>query len=184
VCYLPQRAKLFNGTLTENLRYGNSWTSREWLAEAAEIADLGSVIAKLPQGWLQNLGPGGELLSGGERQRVAIARAILQCPKILVLDEATSEIDSISEQIVFERINAALPETTIIVISHRLSTLGWVDRILVLKDGEIIDEGTHNSLFGTNALYTELYTQGGPVKELDTSSGAVPAPGKLAVNGH
>jgi ABC-type multidrug transport system fused ATPase/permease subunit len=142
------------------------------------------VIAKLPQGWSHNLGPGGELLSGGERQRVAIARAVLQRPKVLILDEATSEIDSISEQVVCERLNALLPETTIIVISHRLCSLRWVDRILVLKDGEIVDEGTHDSLFGNNVLYTELYMQGGPVKQLDSLPAAMPLSGKLAVSGN
>jgi|SRR5579864_1525179 len=183
VCYLPQRAKLFNGSLADNLRYGNAWTSFERIAEAAEVADLGPVIAKLPQEWKQNLGPGGELLSGGERQRVAIARAVLQRPKVLILDEATSEIDSISEQIVYERLNAALPDTTIIAISHRLCSLGWVDRILVLSDGEIVDQGRHDSLFGTNALYTDLYKQGNPVDQMQHSPGSIPPSCKLAVGG-
>jgi len=159
VCYVPQRAKLFNGTMLENLRYGSPWCSDDEFKKAAGIAELTPVISKLPKGWSQPLGPGGELLSGGERQRVALARAILQRPKILILDEATSEMDSFIEQVIWERLNEQLKDVTIIAISHRLSSLGWVDRILVLSNGEISEIGTHETLYGTNAVYTVLYNQ-------------------------
>jgi ABC-type bacteriocin/lantibiotic exporter with double-glycine peptidase domain len=159
VCYVPQRAKLFNGNMIENLRYGQPWCSDEELREAAQIAELMPVISKLPRGWTQPLGPGGEQLSGGERQRVAIARAILQRPKVLILDEATSEMDSVIEQIIWERLNRHLKDVTIIAISHRLASLSWVNRILVLSNGEIAETGTHETLYRANAVYTVLYNQ-------------------------
>lgn len=159
VCYVPQRAKLFSGSLRDNLRYGYPQATESELLRAAEMAGLLSVIAKLPHGWEQLLGPGGELLSGGERQRVAIARAILRNPKLLILDEATSEIDSLTELRIFDELNLRLADTTMLLISHRLNALTWVDRIAVLEEGRIIALGNHISLYGTNPLYTQLYDQ-------------------------
>lgn len=160
VCYVPQRAKLFSGSLRDNLKYGNSQATELQLQRATEIADLLPVISKLPNGWEQMLGPGGELLSGGERQRVAIARAILQHPRLLILDEATSEVDSRSERKIFRQLNDYLADTTMILISHRLSALSWVDQIMVLDEGRAIGFGNHNVLYGRNSLYTQLYDQG------------------------
>jgi ABC-type multidrug transport system fused ATPase/permease subunit len=159
VCYVPQRAKLFNDSLKNNLRYGCPGATEPELLLAAEMAGLMPVLAKLSQGWNQPLGPGGELLSGGERQRVAIARAILQRPRLLILDEATSEIDSLTELRIFEGLDKRLADTTLLLISHRLNALSWVDRIAVLADGRISGLGNHASLYGVNTLYTQLYDQ-------------------------
>jgi ABC-type multidrug transport system fused ATPase/permease subunit len=159
VCYVPQRAKLFNASLKNNLCYGCPEATEPELLLAAEMAGLMPVLAKLPQGWNHLLGPGGELLSGGERQRVAIARAILQRPRLLILDEATSEIDSLTELRIFEELNQRLADTTLVLISHRLNAVSWVDRIAVLADGRISGLGSHASLYGVNALYTQLYDQ-------------------------
>ena len=90
---------------------------------------------------------------------MAVARAILQRPKVLILDEATSEMDSVIEQIIWERLNRHLKDVTIIAISHRLASLNWVDRILVLSNGEIAETGTHETLYGANQVYTVLYNQ-------------------------
>lgn len=160
VCYVPQRARLFSGSLRDNLKYGNSQATELQLQSAAEIAELLPVISKLPHGWEQMLGPSGELLSGGERQRVAIARAVLQCPRLLILDEATSEVDSRAEQTIFRQLNKHLADTTMIFISHRLSALSWVDQIMVLDDGRAVGFGNHDILYGRNILYTQLYDQG------------------------
>lgn len=159
VCYVPQRAKLFNDTLERNLLLGNPRAKPTAVREAAEISGLLPVIAKLPLGWSQMLGPGGELLSGGERQRVAIARAILRQPRFLILDESTSEVDSLVEQALFERLEEHLFGTTIVAITHRLAALGWVDRIIVLDEGGIVQAGTHDELYRSQGLYTMLYDQ-------------------------
>jgi subfamily B ATP-binding cassette protein MsbA len=166
ICYVPQRAKLFNDTLESNLLFGNPRTTRDLLKKAAAIAGLLPVIEKLPDGWSQKLGPSGELLSGGERQRVAIARAILRNPRVLILDESTSELDSLTEQALFERLNEYLPQTTIIIISHRLTALSWVDRIFVMDQGRIVEEGTHDELSIHGRLYIMLYNQDPEITEV------------------
>jgi ABC-type multidrug transport system fused ATPase/permease subunit len=158
ICYVPQRAKLFNDTLENNVLFGNPRATQDQVRKAAAIAGLLPVVEKLPLGWSQKLGPGGELLSGGERQRVAIARALLRNPRVLILDESTSEVDSLIEQSIFMRLDEYFPRTTIIVITHRLAALSWVDRIVVMDRGRIIEEGTHNELSLNNGLYITLYS--------------------------
>jgi ABC-type multidrug transport system fused ATPase/permease subunit len=159
VCYVPQRAMLFDGTLRDNLKYGNPRATASQLHEAMRIAGLLPVVAKLPRQLDEAIGPGGGLLSGGERQRVAIARALLQRPGLLILDEATSEIDSLVEQQIFEQLHLAFPDTTMILISHRLAALVWVDRVVFLSDGQVADAGPHDQLYGRNTLYMQLHDQ-------------------------
>jgi ABC-type bacteriocin/lantibiotic exporter with double-glycine peptidase domain len=130
VCYLPQHAVLFNLTMEENISLGNPNATTEAVREAAEAMSLLPVVHRLPGGWDEPLGPAGALLSGGERQRVALARALLQRPRMLILDESTAELDAPTERDVLRRLNALLPDTTLIIISHRLPSLTWVDEIL------------------------------------------------------
>ena len=157
VNYLPQHAILFDANLRDNVRLGNPFASWQQLCDAADVAGLTTVIERLPAGWSESLGPGGECLSGGERQRVAIARAILQKPRLLILDESTGQLDSPTERAVLEGLDAALSQTTLIVISHRLSAISWVDQIVVMKDGSISEIGTHTQLYRSGGLYTRMY---------------------------
>jgi ABC-type bacteriocin/lantibiotic exporter with double-glycine peptidase domain len=157
LAYLPQHPLLFDCSLEQNLRLASPCASKEDLDHAADLAELSRVVAKLPFGWRQPLGPGGNLLSGGERQRVAIARTLLQKPRILVLDEATSALDASAERVILERLNRLLPDTTIILITHRLSAITWVDRIVVLEGGRIVESGSHSEIYHGGGTYSHLY---------------------------
>ena len=156
VSFVPQEAPIFDATLLENLRYGNPKASDSALESVIQITQLENVIARLPLGWNEPVGPRGGKLSGGERQRVALARALLQRPQIIVLDESTSALDAITEQNLFEAMSEVSQETITIVISHRLSTIMWADRIVVIDRGRVIAEGSHSSLYETNLSYRLL----------------------------
>ncbi len=157
VCYLMQDAVLFDRTLKENLLLGNPNATEQELIQAIEIADLRTVLDRLPLGWETAVGPRGSTLSGGERQRVAIARAVLQNPSVIVLDESTSALDAPSEQTVFRNLNRYFSKQTIVVISHRMSALTWVDRFVVLAEGTIGEQGRHDQLIRRRGLYERLY---------------------------
>jgi subfamily B ATP-binding cassette protein MsbA len=141
VIFVPQDPVLFDVTLRENLLYGNTQASNEELERVARLAQLESLIRKLPNGWNEPLGPRGNRLSGGERQRVALARALLQRPKILILDECTSALDALTESRVLEGLDGFLQNVTTIVISHRPLPTRWADRVIHLKHGRISDGG-------------------------------------------
>ncbi len=157
VCYLMQDTVLFDRTLRENLLLGNPNATEQQLIQAIEIADLRTVVDRLPLGCETPVGPRGGTLSGGERQRVAIARAVLQNPSVIVLDESTSALDAPSEQRVFRNLNRYFSKQTILVISHRISALTWVDRIVVLAEGIIGEQGPHDQLVRCRGLYERLY---------------------------
>jgi ABC-type multidrug transport system fused ATPase/permease subunit len=160
VCYVPQNPVLFFGSIRENLLFANPGASQAQLHEAVEVAQLRSVLERLPDGLATELGPDAASLSGGERQRLAIARALLRQSPILILDESTSALDSPTEQSVFHAI-ASLPTIeTIVVISHRLHSLTWVDRLVLLNAGRIAALGTHSSLYHESSLYRDLYDKG------------------------
>jgi ABC-type multidrug transport system fused ATPase/permease subunit len=159
ICYLPQDAVLFTGTLRENLLFGNRTATESELAFAMEIAELQPVLSVLPGGLSGSLGPGGLQLSSGERQRVAIARAMLQHPRLMILDEATSFIDGNTEHRILSRLTESLKTTTLIVISHHLSALYWAQEIFVLDRGTLVDRGQHAWLCATNGLYTQLFSR-------------------------
>jgi ABC-type multidrug transport system fused ATPase/permease subunit len=148
---------LFNGTARENLRYGRLDATDEEIIEAAKAARIHEFLASLPQGYDTQLGERGVKLSGGQRQRLSIARTILKDPKILILDEATSSVDSEVESLIQEALEELMKNRTTIVIAHRLSTIKNADRIIAIKDGRIVEEGSHDELMAKKGLYAYLY---------------------------
>ncbi len=154
---VPQDVVLFNDTLRANIAYGRPDASQAELDEAADRAQLGEFIAKLPDGWETRVGERGLKLSGGEKQRVGIARVILNNPAILVLDEATSALDSATEQAVQDALEAASEGRTTLMVAHRLSTVQSADEIIVLDEGRIIERGPHQALLEMDGKYTDMW---------------------------
>lgn len=157
VAVVPQEPLLFHRTLKENIAYGNPAASEEQIVEAAKLAQAYDFISALPAGYETTVGERGVKLSGGERQRVAIARAILKNAPILVLDEATASLDSESEVAIQKALHELMQGKTVIAIAHRLSTLREMDRIIVLDQGQIAEEGTHDELIKKGGIYAELW---------------------------
>lgn len=157
VSYVPQESVLFHRTISENISYGKPNANKKEIIEAAKRAHAHEFIEKLPYGYDTLVGERGVKLSGGERQRVAIARAMLKDAPILILDEATSSLDSISEKYIQSAFDELMKGKTTIVIAHRLSTIQKMDRIIVLDEGEIIEEGTHKELLEKNGQYANLW---------------------------
>jgi len=155
---VPQDTVLFNDTLRENIRYGNTEASEHQIDEAIELAHLSNFIEQLPEGGETKVGERGLKLSGGEKQRVAIARTILKRPPILVFDEATSSLDSGSEKSILEAINSIAEEHTSLSIAHRLSTVIDADKIIVMGQGRILEQGTHQDLLTKQGTYAKLWT--------------------------
>lgn len=148
---------LFSGTIADNIRYGRAEATHEDMVVAAKAANAHEFIEKLPQGYETWLGERGVQLSGGQRQRIAIARVILKNPRILILDEATSALDTESERLVQEALDHLMENRTCIVIAHRLSTIINADKILVLKQGRIAEQGRHEDLLKQGGLYNTLH---------------------------
>lgn len=154
---VPQDVILFGGTIRENIAYGKPGATEEEIIAAAQKANAMDFILSFPEGLSTVVGERGVKLSGGQRQRIAIARAILKDPAILVLDEATSSLDAESEKLVQEALDELMKNRTTIIIAHRLATIRSVDKIYVLKDGQIIESGTHQELLSLdNGLYSSL----------------------------
>ena len=153
---VSQDAILFNDTVGNNIAYGRPWASREEITAAAKAANAHDFIMRLPKGYDSVIGERGGMLSAGEKQRISIARAIVKDPPILILDEATSSLDAESEFAVQQALERVMEGRTTLVIAHRLSTVVGADRILVLKDGQIIESGSHNELLKTGGYYASL----------------------------
>ncbi|MFO1461856.1 MAG: ABC transporter transmembrane domain-containing protein [Verrucomicrobiota bacterium] len=143
---VPQEVLLFGGTVEENIRYGKPEATRDEVIAAARLAACHEFIERFPEGYQTRVGDRGVKLSGGQRQRIAIARALLKDPAILILDEATSSLDSGSEQLIQQALSVLLKDRTAFVIAHRLSTIRQVDRIYVIEDGAVTESGTHDEL--------------------------------------
>jgi len=155
---VTQESILFNGTILENIRYGNLDSPDNDVIKAAQKANAHTFIKKFKDEYNTIIGDRGILLSGGQRQRLAIARVILQNPRILILDEATSSLDNENERAIQEAITRISKNLTTFVIAHRLSTIQHANKILVINNGQIIQEGTHKELLRKNGLYKKLYT--------------------------
>jgi len=154
---VTQETYLFYDTIRANLLYANPGASEAQIVEAAKAANIHDFITDLPDGYDTVVGERGYRLSGGERQRIAIARVILMDPRILVLDEATSALDSISEALVQEALQRVMAGRTSLVIAHRLSTILSADTILVMGEGKVVEQGSHEELLGRGGLYGELF---------------------------
>jgi len=159
LCYLPQEAVLFDRSFKENLLLANPKASEEELREAVHISLLEDVVANLKNGWDTPLGPRGGKLSGGEKQRLAVARAILQKPELILLDESTSAVDVPGERLIFQNLRRHFRNRTMVFISHRVPALEWVDRIVVLDQGVIREQGTHEQLMRRHGLYRVLHSK-------------------------
>ena len=147
---------LFNGSIYDNIAYGRDTAKEEDVYAAAKAARADEFIRAMPEGYRTRIGERGARLSGGQKQRIAIARAILRDTPVLILDEATSAVDNETEEQIREAIRAAASDRTVLVIAHRLSTVRDADRILVLDNGKIAEDGTHEQLLTQNGIYANL----------------------------
>jgi len=155
--YVLQETVLFRGTIRDNIAYGRAGATQDEILEAAKLANADEFIARMPHGYDTLVGDRGETLSGGQRQRIGIARAIIRNNPILILDEPTAALDTESERAVIEALDRLMRGRTVITIAHRLSTIRNCDKILVLKDGVVAEEGTHDELLALGGVYADLY---------------------------
>ena len=155
--FVPQDTVLFNDTIYENIRYGRIDSSDKEIQKAIKLAHLDTFISQLPEGENTIVGERGLKLSGGEKQRVAIARTILKNPSIFVFDEATSSLDSESEKLILDAVNEISKDKTSLIIAHRLSTIANADKIIVLENGKIVEQGNHEYLLSISGRYHDLW---------------------------
>ena len=152
-----QEVMLFDDTILENIRYGKVDATEEQILRASKMAEADEFIQELPEKYNRKVGQNGIRLSGGQRQRIAIARAILYDAPILLLDEATSSLDPISEKLIKDALNSLMKNRTSIIIAHRLSTIIHCDKIVVISNGRVVEEGSHKELLEKNGAYSNLY---------------------------
>jgi subfamily B ATP-binding cassette protein MsbA len=157
IALVNQQITLFNDTLYNNISYGRSDVSRDDIITAAKLAYADDFIRQLPQGYETRVGDNGVLLSGGQRQRIAIARAILKDAPILILDEATSALDSESERYIQAALLQVMKNRTTLVVAHRLSTIKRADKIIVMHEGRLVEQGRHDELLALGGYYANLY---------------------------
>ncbi len=171
IALIPQDPILFHRTLRENISYGKPDATEEAIIAAAQLAQCDEFIRQIPGGYEAKVGERGTKLSGGEKQRIAIARAILVDAPILILDEATSSLDSVTEKYIQKSLEKLMENRTTIVIAHRLSTLFRMDRILVFDQGKIVEEGSHSTLMDTHGLYAKMWNMqvGGFLPDLQST---------------
>jgi ABC-type multidrug transport system fused ATPase/permease subunit len=170
IAYVLQETVLFHGTVADNIAYGKGSATREEIVAAAKLANADEFIAKMPQGYDTMVGDRGETLSGGQRQRIGIARAIIRDNPILILDEPTAALDTESERLVIDALTTLMKGRTVITIAHRLSTIRDSDKIVVLRDGLLTEEGNHDELMARGGVYAELYQAQFEKTPLDAAS--------------
>jgi subfamily B ATP-binding cassette protein MsbA len=156
--YVLQETVLFRGTVRDNIAYGRDGATDEEIVEAAKLANADEFISRMPNGYQSFVGDRGDTLSGGQRQRIGIARAIIRNNPILILDEPTAALDTESERLVIEALERLMKGRTVLTIAHRLSTIRDADKIIVLKDGVVAEQGSHDQLLALGGTYAELYS--------------------------
>jgi ABC-type multidrug transport system fused ATPase/permease subunit len=170
IAYVLQETVLFHGTVADNIAYGKGSATREEIMAAAKLANADEFVARMPQGYDTMVGDRGDTLSGGQRQRIGIARAIIRDNPILILDEPTAALDTESERLVIDALTTLMKGRTVITIAHRLSTIRDADKIVVLKDGLLAEEGSHDELMARGGVYAELYQAQFEKAALDAAS--------------
>jgi ABC-type multidrug transport system fused ATPase/permease subunit len=156
--YVLQETVLFRGTVRDNIAYGRAGATHDEIVEAAKLANADEFIARMPNGYDTFVGDRGDTLSGGQRQRIGIARAIIRNNPILILDEPTAALDTESERLVIQALERLMKGRTVLTIAHRLSTIRDADKIIVLKDGVVAEQGTHDQLLALGGTYAQLYS--------------------------
>ena len=163
-----QKNQLFSGTIKENLRWGNENATDEEICYACKLAQADEFVEKFPDGYDTYIEQGGTNVSGGQKQRLCIARALLKNPKILILDDSTSAVDTKTDALIRKGFSEFIPETTKLIIAQRISSIQEADMIIVLDNGKVSAMGTHNELLQNSEIYREVYEQqgnGGTVNE-------------------
>lgn len=159
VAMVLQKNELFSGTIAENLRWGNEHATDEEVREAARLACADEFVEQFPEGYDTYIEEGGTNVSGGQKQRLCIARALLKKPKVLILDDSTSAVDTKTDAIIQHSFRTYIPDTTKIIISQRISSVQNADKIILMEDGHIAAEGTHEELLKTCPVYGEIFRQ-------------------------
>jgi len=157
VAVVLQKNVLFSGSIKENLRWGNKEATDEELVEACKLAQADEFVRSFPDGYDTHIEQGGTNVSGGQKQRLCIARALLKKPKILILDDSTSAVDTQTDALIRKAFREYIPQTTKIIIAQRISSVQDADRILVMESGKINGIGTHEELLKNNEIYAEVY---------------------------
>jgi ATP-binding cassette subfamily B protein len=157
VGYVQQETFLFSDSIMENISYGVDNGTEELVREAAEVSQIGKDVSGFPQQFRTMVGERGITLSGGQKQRTSIARAVMRKPSILILDDALSAVDTYTEEEILKGLRTVMKERTSIIISHRISTVKEADRIVVVNEGAIVEQGTHDELVRNGGIYAELY---------------------------
>ena len=159
VAMVLQKNTLFSGTIYDNIRWGNENASDEDVQRVCKLACADEFIQKFPDKYNTHIEQGGANVSGGQKQRLCIARALLKHPKILILDDSTSAVDTHTDALIRKAFREEIPNTTKIIIAHRVSSICNADKIIVLENGKISDMGTHEELYNRGGIYREIYDQ-------------------------